>query len=456
MIKENNILETINMIKLYNLDIRTVTMAISLRDCMHSDIDIVCDKIYKKITSYAKNLVSYAKELENDYSIPIINKRISVTPISLVGEACENVSAKDYVKIAQTLDRAAKDVGVNFIGGFSALVEKGCTKGDIALIESIPEALATTERLCSSVNVGTSKAGINMDAVLKMAEQIKKSAELTKDTDGLGAAKLVVFCNSAQDNPFMAGAFCGIGEPECALNVGVSGPGVVRAAIEQMDKCANLSEVANTIKRIAYKITTTGELIGRKLAQKLDIPFGVIDLSLAPTPAEGDSVAGIFQAMGIEHAGAHGTTACLAMLNDAVKKGGIMASSHVGGLSGAFIPVSEDAGMIESAEKGYITFDKLEAMTSVCSVGLDMIAIPGDTPVETIAGIIADEMAMGMINKKTTAVRIIPVVGKNVGEEVIFGGLLGKAPIMKVNNLSSSVFVKRGGRIPAPIHSLNN
>ncbi|MBP3923708.1 PFL family protein [bacterium] len=456
MIKENNILETINMIKLYNLDIRTVTMAISLRDCMHSDIDIVCDKIYRKITSYAKNLVSYAKELENDYSIPIINKRISVTPISLVGEACENVSAKDYVKIAQTLDRAAKDVGVNFIGGFSALVEKGCTKGDIALIESIPEALATTERLCSSVNVGTSKAGINMDAVLKMAEQIKKSAELTKDTDGLGAAKLVVFCNSAQDNPFMAGAFCGIGEPECALNVGVSGPGVVRAAIEQMDKCANLSEVANTIKRIAYKITTTGELIGRKLAQKLDIPFGVIDLSLAPTPAEGDSVAGIFQAMGIEHAGAHGTTACLAMLNDAVKKGGIMASSHVGGLSGAFIPVSEDAGMIESAEKGYITFDKLEAMTSVCSVGLDMIAIPGDTPVETIAGIIADEMAIGMINKKTTAVRIIPVVGKNVGEEVIFGGLLGKAPIMKVNNLSSSIFVRRGGRIPAPIHSLNN
>lgn len=456
MIKENNILETINMIKLYNLDIRTVTMAISLRDCMHSNVDVVCEKIYKKITTYAKNLVSYAEELENDYSIPIINKRISVTPISIVGESCENVSPEDYVKIAQTLDKAAKDVGVNFIGGFSALVEKGCTKGDLALIESIPQALATTERLCSSVNVATSKAGINMDAVLKMAEQIKRSAELTKDADGLGAAKLVVFCNSAQDNPFMAGAFCGIGEPECALNVGVSGPGVVRAAIEEMDKSANLSEVANTIKRIAYKITTTGELIGRKLAQKLDIPFGVIDLSLAPTPAEGDSVAGIFQAMGIEHAGAHGTTACLAMLNDAVKKGGIMASSHVGGLSGAFIPVSEDAGMIESAREGYITFDKLEAMTSVCSVGLDMIAISGDTPTETIAGIIADEMAIGMINKKTTAVRIVPVVGKNVGEEVIFGGLLGKAPIMSVNNLNSSIFVKRGGRIPAPIHSLNN
>ncbi|CDE88377.1 uPF0210 protein Acear_2086 [Clostridium sp. CAG:729] len=453
MINENLILETINMIKLYNLDIRTVTLAISLRDCMDRDVDVVCENIYNKITRYAKNLVEYAKELENDYSIPIINKRISVTPISLVGEACKN---PDYVKIAETLDKAAKDVGVNFIGGFSALVEKGCTKGDKLLIESIPQALANTERLCSSINVASSKAGINMDAVLKMAETIKKTAELTKDKDCLGAAKLVVFCNSPGDNPFMAGAFCGVGEPECALNVGVSGPGVVRAAIEALGKDANLSELANKIKQIAYKITTTGELVGRKLAQRLEIPFGVIDLSLAPTPDEGDSVAGIFQAMGLEHAGAHGTTAALAMLNDAVKKGGIMASSHVGGLSGAFIPVSEDAGMIEAAEKGYLTFDKLEAMTSVCSVGLDMIAIPGDTPVDTIAGMIADEMAIGMINKKTTAVRLIPVLGKKIGEEVVFGGLLGKAPIMPVNTLSSTGFVRRGGRIPAPIHSLNN
>lgn len=453
MINENLILETINMIKLYNLDIRTVTMAISLRDCIDSDVDVVCDNIYKKITNYAKNLVEYANEFENDYSIPIVNKRISVTPISIIGEACKN---PDYVKIAKTLDRAAKDVGVDFIGGFSALVEKGFTKGDELLIESIPEALAQTERLCSSVNVATSKAGINMDAVLRMAETIKKAAEYTKDNDGLGAAKLVVFCNSPGDNPFMAGAFCGIGEPECALNVGVSGPGVVRAVVDALGKDASLSEVANKIKQTAYKITTTGELVGRKLAEKLGIPFGVIDLSLAPTPAMGDSVAGIFQAMGIEHAGAHGTTACLAMLNDAVKKGGIMASSHVGGLSGAFIPVSEDAGMIEAASKGYLTFDKLEAMTSVCSVGLDMIAIPGDTPVETIAGIIADEMAIGMINKKTTAVRIIPVVGKNIGDEVVYGGLLGKAPIMPVSKLSSTGFVRRGGRIPAPIHSLNN
>ena len=453
MINENLILETINMIKLYNLDIRTVTLAISLRDCASEDIDIVCEKIYKKITKYAKNLVEYANELENDYSIPIINKRIAVTPISIVGESCKN---PDYVKIAKTLDRAANEVGVNFVGGFSALVEKGLTKGDELLIESIPEALAATEKLCASVNVASSKAGINMDAVLKMAETVKKAAELTKDRDGIGAAKLVCFCNSASDNPFMAGAYCGYGEPECALNVGVSGPGVVRAAIESMPDDADMSELANKIKQIAYKITTTGELIGRKLAKKLDITFGVIDLSLAPTPAEGDSVAGIFQAMGLEHAGAHGTTAALAMLNDAVKKGGIMASSHVGGLSGAFIPVSEDAGMIEAASKGYLTFDKLEAMTSVCSVGLDMIAIPGDTPTSTIAGMIADEMAIGMINKKTTAVRIIPVVGKGVGDKVIYGGLLGEAPIMPVNRLSSEKFVCRGGRIPAPIHSLNN
>lgn len=453
MINQDNILETINMIKLHNLDIRTTTMAISLRDCASEDCDEVCEKIYNKITKYAKNLVEYANELENDYSIPIINKRIAVTPVSIIGESCKN---PDYVKIAKTLDKAALEVGVNFVGGFSALVEKGFTKGDDLLMESIPEALAATERLCSSVNLASSKAGINMDAVLRMAETVKKAAELTKDRDCIGAAKLVCFCNSAGDNPFMAGAFCGYGEPECALNVGVSGPGVVRAAIEDLPDNADMSTLANKIKQIAYKITTTGELVGRKLAKRLDIPFGVIDLSLAPTPAEGDSVAGIFQAMGLEHAGAHGTTAALAMLNDAVKKGGIMASSHVGGLSGAFIPVSEDAGMIDAATKGYLTFDKLEAMTSVCSVGLDMIAIPGDTPVDTIAGIIADEMAIGMINKKTTAVRVIPVIGKTVGDKIYYGGLLGEAPVIPVNTLSSTKFVRRGGRIPAPIHSLNN
>lgn len=450
---ENLILETINMIKLHNLDIRTVTLTLSLRDCMAEDVDVVCEKIYNKIIKYAGNLTAYAQEIEDDYSIPIINKRIAVTPISIIGESCKN---PDYVRIAKTLDEAAKAVNVDFIGGFSALVEKGCTKGDLALIESIPEALAKTERLCSSINLASSKAGINMDAVLKMAEIIKKSAELTADKDGFAAAKLVCFCNSASDNPFMAGAYCGYGEPECALNIGVSGPGVVRAAIEKMPEGSDFSDLANKIKQVAYKITTTGELVGRKLAQKLDIPFGVIDLSLAPTPAEGDSVAGIFQAMGLEHVGAHGTTAALAMLNDAVKKGGIMASSYVGGLSGAFIPVSEDAGMIEAASSGCLTFDKLEAMTSVCSVGLDMIAISGDTCIETIAGIIADEMAIGMINKKTTAVRIIPVPGKNVGEVAVYGGLFGEAPIMPISKLSSEKFVRRGGRIPAPIHSLNN
>ena len=350
----------------------------------------------------------------------------------------------------------AKEVGVNFIGGFSALVEKGFTKGDKLLIESIPEALAQTERLCASINLASSKAGINMDAVLKMAETIKKAAELTKDNDSIGAAKLVCFCNSASDNPFMAGAYCGFGEPECALNVGVSGPGVVRAAIESLPKNSDFSEMANKIKQTAYKITSTGELVGKKLAKRLEIPFGVVDLSLAPTPAVGDSVAGIFQAMGLEHAGAHGTTAALAMLNDAVKKGGIMASSHVGGLSGAFIPVSEDAGMIDAVTQGVLSFDKLEAMTCVCSVGIDMVAVAGDTPVSTIAGIIADEMAIGMINKKTTAVRLIPAVGKNVGDKIYFGGLLGEAPIMPISKLSSETFVMRGGRIPAPIHSLNN
>ena len=452
-INSDYILETIDMIRVHHLDIRTVTLALSLRDCCDTDVKIVGEKVYNKITKYAKNLVSTAQEIEDEYSIPIINKRISVTPISLVGESCKDY---DYVYLAKVLDKAAADVGVNFIGGFGALVEKGCTRGDIALIESIPEALAQTERICSSINVASSKAGINMDAVLKMGKTIKKAAELTADRDGIGAAKLVCFCNVPGDNPFMAGAFHGYGEPECALNVGVSGPGVVRAAIEALPDNTNFGDMANKIKQIAYKITSTGELVGREMAQRMNIPFGIIDLSLAPTPEIGDSVAGIFQAMGLEHAGAHGTTAALAMLNDAVKKGGIMASSHVGGLSGAFIPVSEDAGMIEAATRGYLTFDKLEAMTSVCSVGLDMIAIPGDTPSDTISGIIADEMAIGMINKKTTAVRVIPAPNKKVGDKVVFGGLLGEAPIMPINTLSSSKFVQRGGRIPAPIHSLNN
>ncbi len=452
-INADSILETIDMIRVHHLDIRTVTLALSLRDCCDADVKIVGEKIYEKITRYAKNLVAMANEIEEEYSIPIINKRIAVTPISIVGESCKEY---DYVHLAKVLDKAAHDVGVNFVGGFGALVEKGCTRGDIALIESIPEALKQTERICSSVNVASSKAGINMDAVLKMGKTIKKAAQLTADKDGIGAAKLVCFCNVPGDNPFMAGAFHGYGEPECVLNVGVSGPGVVRAAIESLPEGTNFSDMANKIKQIAFKITSTGELVGREIAQRMNLPFGIIDLSLAPTPEIGDSVAGIFQAMGLEHAGAHGTTAALAMLNDAVKKGGIMASSHVGGLSGAFIPVSEDAGMIEAATKGCLTFDKLEAMTSVCSVGLDMIAIPGDTPEDTISGIIADEMAIGMINKKTTAVRIIPAPNKKAGDKVVFGGLLGEAPIMNINTLSSSKFVQRGGRIPAPIHSLNN
>ena len=450
---EKDIIETIQMIKVHHLDIRTTTLALSLRDCISEDIKVTGDKIYNKITKYAKNLKKYADDLENEFSIPIINKRIAITPISLIGESAKN---PDYVYLAEVLDKAANEVGVDFIGGFSALVEKGCTKGDEIFLESIPEALAKTSKLCSSVNLATSKAGINMKGVLKVANIIKKSAELTADKDGLGAAKFVCFCNSVSDNPFMAGAYCGINEPECALNIGVSGPGVVRWAIENMPKDAPLGDVANAIKKTAFKITTTGELIGRELAQRLNIPFGVIDLSLAPTPAKGDSVAGIFQAMGLEQAGAHGTTAALAMLNDAVKKGGIMASSYVGGLSGAFIPVSEDAGMIEAAKQSVLTIDKLEAMTSVCSVGLDMIAIPGDTPTTTIAGMIADEMAIGMINKKTTAVRVIPVPNKKEGEWVKFGGLLGEAPIMPMSKLDSSTFINRSGRIPAPIHSLNN
>ena len=448
-----NIMETIEMIKVHHRDIRTETLALRVRDRASDDIKTVGRKGYDNTLKHAGKLSQYAQELENEFSIPIINKRIAVTPISLIAESCTN---PDYVYLAQVLDKAAEEIGIDFIGGYSALVEKGCTNGDKKFIERIPEALATTKRDCSSLNLATSNAGINIVCVLITANVIKNAAELTIDADGLGAAKFVCFCNSVTDNPFMAGAYCGINEPEAALNVGVSGPGVVRWAIENMSKTADLGEVANTIKKTAFKITTTGELIGRRLAKRLDVPFGVIDLSLAPTPAEGDSVAGIFEAMGLEAAGAHGTTAALAMLNDAVKKGGIMASSYVGGLSGAFIPVSEDAGMIKAARQGVLTIDKLEAMTSVCSVGLDMIAIPGNTPVETIAGIIADEMAIGMINKKTTAVRIIPVPGKTVGEEAEFGGLLGTAPIMPVNKLDSSVFVNRLGRIPAPLHSLNN
>jgi len=451
--KVDDILQTINMIKMHHLDIRTVTLSLSLRDCISTDINETAEKVYNKITKYAKNLSSYAQQVEDEYSIPIVNKRIAVTPISIIGESAKN---PDYVLLAKTLDKAAHEVKVDFIGGFGALVEKGCTKGDDLLIEAIPEALAQTERVCSSVNVGSTKAGINMKAVLRMGQTVKRAAELTATQDGIGAAKLVVFCNVPSDNPFMAGAFHGYGEPECALNIGVSGPGVVRAALCQLPKDADFGVVANKIKSIAYKITSTGELVGRDLAKRLDIPFGVIDLSLAPTPAQGDSVANILEAMGLERTGAHGTTAALALLNDAVKKGGTMATSYVGGLSGAFIPVSEDAGMIEAVEKGALHLDKLEAMTCVCSVGIDMVAIPGDTPAHTISGIIADEMAIGMINKKTTAVRVIPVPNKGVGDYAVYGGLLGEAPIMPVNQFDNSVFINRSGRIPAPIHSLNN
>ena len=451
--KVDDILQTINMIKMHHLDIRTVTLSLSLRDCISTDINETSGKIYDKITKYAKNLATYAQQVEEEYSIPIVNKRIAVTPISIIGESAKN---PDYVLLAKTLDEAANAVNVDFIGGFGALVEKGCTKGDAMLIEAIPEALAQTKRVCSSVNIASSKAGINMKAVLQMGNIVKKAAELTADADGIGAAKLVVFCNVPSDNPFMAGAFHGYGEPECSLNIGVSGPGVVRAALTQLPKEADFGVVANKIKSIAYKITSTGELVGRDLAERLNVPFGVIDLSLAPTPAQGDSVANILEAMGLERTGAHGTTAALALLNDAVKKGGTMATSYVGGLSGAFIPVSEDAGMIEAVEKGALHLDKLEAMTCVCSVGIDMVAIPGNTPAHTISGIIADEMAIGMINKKTTAVRIIPVPNKGVGDYAYYGGLLGEAPIMPVNPFDNSVFINRSGRIPAPIHSLNN
>ena len=452
MINTHDVLETINMIREENLDIRTITMGISLWDCVSEDVDRLCDKIYDKITTRAEKLVATGNDIEKMYGIPIVNKRVSVTPISLVGGAA---SPEGYLKIAHTLQRAADTLGINFIGGFSALVQKGMTEGAKNLISIIPEALAQTRNVCSSVNVASTKAGINMDAIALMGSAIKRAAYLTRDENSIACAKLVVFANVPEDNPFMAGAFCGIGEPEAAINVGVSGPGVVASAIRRAGDC-NLSELADVIKKTAFKITRVGQLVANEAARRLDTPFGIVDLSLAPTPAVGDSVAYILEGMGLESCGAHGTTAALAMLNDAVKKGGVMASSHVGGLSGAFIPVSEDAGMIAAVERGALSLEKLEAMTAVCSVGLDMIAVPGDTPEDVINGIIADEISIGVVNTKTTAVRLIPAYGKKAGESVEFGGLLGTAPIMSINTYSPAKFIGRGGRIPAPIHSLKN
>ena len=452
MLNFNDIMETITMIQEENLDIRTITMGISLLDCADSDIDRSCEKVYKKIYEKAKDLVKTGEAIEKKYKIPIVNKRISVTPISMLTA----VSGGDPVRYALTLDRVAKDVGVNFIGGFSALVQKGFSAGDRELIESIPRALARTDFVCSSVNIGSTKAGINMDAVKIMGGVVREAAELTRDRQCVGAAKLVVFCNAPEDNPFMAGAFHGVGEPDVVLNVGVSGPGVVRAALAKLPDDAPLNEVAELIKKTAFKITRMGQLVGTEASRMLGVPFGIIDLSLAPTPAVGDSVAHILEEIGLEQCGAHGTTAALAMLNDAVKKGGVMASSSVGGLSGAFIPVTEDAGMIAAARSGVLSIEKLEAMTAVCSVGLDMIVIPGDTPAETISAIIADEAAIGMVNSKTTAVRVIPAIGLKEGEELDFGGLLGSGPIMKIRSQSSAKMINRGGRIPAPMQSLKN
>lgn len=455
MINPFEILETINMIDKENLDIRTITMGISLKDCVDPDVDRACEKIYNKITGYAKDLVKTGEDIEEQMGIPIINKRISVTPVSSVIDALENPNTADCVKVAKTLDRAAKAVGVNFIGGYSALVHKGYTKGERLLIESIPEALSSTDIVCSSVNVGSTRAGINMDAVKQMGEAVKKAAELTADSAGFACAKLVIFCNAVEDNPFMAGAFHGEGEGDCVINVGVSGPGVVKCALEKV-KGEPFGIVAETIKKTAFKITRMGQLVAQEASKRLNVPFGIVDLSLAPTPEVGDSVAYILEEMGLEQCGTHGTTAALALLNDAVKKGGVMASSYVGGLSGAFIPVSEDAGMIAAAKSGVLTLEKLEAMTCVCSVGLDMIVIPGDTEASTISAIIADEAAIGMVNSKTTAVRVIPAPGKNIGETVEFGGLLGSGPVMAVKKQSSADFIKRGGRIPAPLQSLKN
>ncbi|MBQ2694949.1 MAG: PFL family protein [Clostridia bacterium] len=452
MLNARDILETITMIQDEHLDVRTITMGISLLDCCHSDVDVMCKRVYDKITRYAKDLVSTGEQIEKEFGIPIINKRISVTPAAMILASCED---KDAVKLAKTLEKAAVACGVNFLGGFSALVQKGFGPGDRELIEAIPEALSVTDHICSSVNIGSTKTGINMDAVAMMGHVVRKSAELTADRDCIGPAKLVVFCNAPEDNPFMAGAFHGAGEPDCVINVGVSGPGVVRAALAKAGDC-DLTEVADIIKKTAFKITRMGQLVASEASRRLGVPFGIVDLSLAPTPAIGDSVAHILEEMGLEACGCHGTTAALALLNDAVKKGGVMASSHVGGLSGAFIPVTEDAGMIDAARNGALTLNKLEAMTAVCSVGLDMINIPGDTPAEVISAIIADEAAIGMVNSKTTAVRVIPAIGKGVGEELSFGGLLGSGPVMPLSTYSPAKFIARGGRIPAPMQSLKN
>jgi len=454
MINLFEVQETNKMIEEYNLDVRTITMGISLLDCCGTDVDEVCGRIYEKIAAYAKNLVSTGEEIGQEFGIPIVNKRLSVTPIGLAGAACCKTK-DDFVKIARTLDRAAKTVGVNFIGGYSALVSKGMTAGERLLIESIPSAMACTERVCSSVNVGSTKTGIDMNAVKLLGEMILETAESTKENDSLGCAKLVVFCNAPDDNPFMAGAFHGVTEADAIINVGVSGPGVVKHALEKV-RGEDFGVLCETIKKTAFKVTRVGQLVAREASKRLGIPFGIVDLSLAPTPAVGDSVAEILEEIGLERVGAPGTTAALALLNDQVKKGGVMASSYVGGLSGAFIPVSEDRGMIEAVKMGALTLEKLEAMTCVCSVGLDMIAIPGDTRASTISGIIADEMAIGMINQKTTAVRLIPVIGKTVGDTAEFGGLLGYAPIMPVNRHSCEAMIDRGGRIPAPIHSFKN
>lgn len=454
MISINEVIETNKMISDMNLDVRTITMGISLLDCVGTDVDDTCTKIYNKITTYAKDLVSTGQEISRRYGIPIVNKRVSVTPIALVGgSVCKTTG--DFVKIAKALDKAADTIGVNFIGGYSALVNKGMTSADELLIRSIPEALSSTGKVCSSINVGSTKTGIDMDAVKILGEMIKDTAELTKEADSIGCAKLVVFCNAPDDNPFMAGAFHGVTEGDCVINVGVSGPGVVKKALEKV-RGENFEELCETIKKTAFKVTRVGQLVAKEASKMLGVPFGIVDLSLAPTPAVGDSVGEILEEIGLEYAGAPGTTAALALLNDQVKKGGVMASSYVGGLSGAFIPVSEDQRMIDAVSAGALTLEKLEAMTCVCSVGLDMIAIPGDTSPATISGIIADEMALGMINQKTTAVRLIPVIGKTVGDQAEFGGLLGYAPIMPVNRFACDKFVNRGGRIPAPIHSFKN
>ena len=452
MLETKDILETINMIDNENLDVRTITMGISLIDCIDSDIDKACDKIYDKICRYAGDLVKTGEDISREYGIPIINKRISVTPIAIIAGVCQT---QKILKFAKALDKAADTLGVNFIGGYSALVEKGFAAGDYALIESIPEALSVTERVCSSVNIGSTKAGINMDAVKMMGQAVVESAKLTADKSCIGAAKLVTFCNAVQDNPFMAGAFHGVGEADCVINVGVSGPGVVRAALEKAS-CKDITEVADLVKKTAFKITRMGQLVAQQASSRLSVPFGIVDLSLAPTPAVGDSVAHILEEMGLEICGCHGTTAALALLNDAVKKGGVMASSHVGGLSGAFIPVSEDHGMINAVKQGALDITKLEAMTAVCSVGLDMLVIPGDVTPETVSAIIADEAAIGMVNSKTTAVRVIPAIGREAGDELNFGGLLGAGPVMPLRKGSAEKFINLGGRLPAPLQSLKN